>query len=670
MSFSLSDPVSSLKGVGEARARALQKGGVATVGDLIFTFPTRYQSGKLFPIDAERVGIPSFFELTVHSAPAAYTMPGGRRALRFVAADPSGSKVHVIYLNQPYLKRQIFRGDRAFYFGTLQEKNGTFYLFSPKREHERPDPNRLIPIYPAFGTVKTKVIEKMIAQCLVPCLSGIEETLPQRILSSEKLLPRARAVFLLHNPTSEKELAQAKERFLFESLFTFSVQATLFADQSAKSTVQGWENGDLSAFLSTLPYSLTRAQKCVLEQIRADLCHSGLASPMNRLLQGDVGSGKTAVAAAACALALQNGKSALVMAPTEILAQQHYRSFSRFFAHSDVPVLLLTGATRKKERDAIRAVTTGDQPYLVIGTHALIEEGAECRNVGLAVTDEQHRFGVRQRTLLGEKGGAVHSLVMSATPIPRSLAMFLHAKRQISVIDELPPGRQQVQTLYVGEDKMDRIYQFLRERIAEGQRAYLVCPLIEDEEDQSELQSAKEEFDAIRKALPEIPVSLLHGKMKNEEKVAVMASFQSGESKILVSTTVIEVGVDVPEATVMVIRNAERFGLSQLHQLRGRVGRGSEKSWCILISSHSQKSARERLKKLCDCHDGFELAKYDLETRGPGEFFGTRQSGFSSLSFGNLSMALLQRVSEAAREFLSEATDEEKRPYEKKIGMN
>lgn len=259
---------------------------------------------------------------------------------------------------------------------------------------------------------------------------------------------------------------------------------------------------------------------------------------------------------------------------------------------------------------------------------------------------------------------------MSATPIPRSLAMFLHAKRQISVIDELPPGRQQVQTLYVGEDKMDRIYQFLRERIAEGQRAYLVCPLIEDEEDQSELQSAKEEFDAIRKALPEIPVSLLHGKMKNEEKVAVMASFQSGESKILVSTTVIEVGVDVPEATVMVIRNAERFGLSQLHQLRGRVGRGSEKSWCILISSHSQKSARERLKKLCDCHDGFELAKYDLETRGPGEFFGTRQSGFSSLSFGNLSMALLQRVSEAAREFLSEATDEEKRPYEKKIGMN
>jgi ATP-dependent DNA helicase RecG len=300
-----------------------------------------------------------------------------------------------------------------------------------------------------------------------------------------------------------------------------------------------------------------------------------------------------------------------------------------------------------------------------------VEEKTRCRNIGLAITDEQHRFGVRHRTKLSEKGFGVHSLVMSATPIPRSLAMFLHAKSRISILDELPPGRQAVETLYVGEDKMDRIYAFLKETIAEGRQAYMVCPLIEDEENTSPLHSAKEEWLAIQKALPEIPTELLHGKMKPAEKAKAMQNFKEGKTKILVSTTVIEVGVDVPNATVMVIHSAERFGLSQLHQLRGRVGRGSEKSYCILISSHSAKSVRERLKKLCETHDGFELAKFDLKTRGPGDFFGVRQSGFSDFAFtGAFSMELIEKAGKAASLFIETASDAELSPYLHAISMN
>ncbi|MBR5295870.1 MAG: ATP-dependent DNA helicase RecG, partial [Clostridia bacterium] len=315
--------------------------------------------------------------------------------------------------------------------------------------------------------------------------------------------------------------------------------------------------------------------------------------------------------------------------------------------------------------------TKKERPYVLIGTHALIEDSTLCEGVSLTITDEQHRFGVRHRNVLGQKGGAVHSLVMSATPIPRSLAMFLHAKSRISVIDELPPGRQSVDTFYVGEDKLQRVYSFLREKIKNGNQAYIVCPLIDDEEDTNPLQSASEELEEIRKNLPEISSALLHGKQKPEEKNLIMAEFKSGKIQILVSTTVIEVGVDVPNATVMVIRSAERFGLSQLHQLRGRVGRGSEKSHCILISSHSGKAARERLKKLCDCHDGFELAKFDLKTRGPGEFFGTRQSGFGGELFTDaFSMDMIQNAGEAARIFLETATEKDLIPFIHKTRLN
>jgi ATP-dependent DNA helicase RecG len=474
----------------------------------------------------------------------------------------------------------------------------------------------------------------------------------------------------MHLPTSEADLAEAKRRFAFEELFRFSVQSSIFSLESAKKRVAALDDSDLSDFFASLPFSLTAAQKRAIDEIRLDLCGTGEIPPMDRLLQGDVGSGKTIVAAAAAYLVAKNGKSTLIMAPTEILAKQHAENFSKLFAPFHIPVFLLTGSTTKKEREEIFSHTTGTTPYVLIGTHALIEDKTRCGSVLLTITDEQHRFGVRHRNLLGEKGGAIHSLVMSATPIPRSLAMFLHAKSRISVIDELPPGRQAVDTLYVGEDKLDRIYTFLKEQIEAGRQAYIVCPLIEDEE-VSTLISAADQKREVEKQLPSISSELLHGKMKAGEKSAVMERFSSGETKLLVSTTVIEVGVDVPNATVMCIRCAERFGLSQLHQLRGRVGRGKEKSYCILVSSHSGKNARQRLKKLCDCHDGFELAQYDLKTRGPGEFFGTRQSGFGADPISDaFSMEMIRDAGDAARMFLESASEAELAPYAGSIRLN
>lgn len=669
--LSLTSPVHEIRGVGEKRAQALRRAGIETVEDLIQCFPRTYRSGRVYPIDDERIGLYSGFYLKCDSSPGFFTLAGRRRALRFSASDEDGRRVNVIYVNQPYLKNQIFQGDLSYYFGVLQKKGNSYFLFSPERKKDAPDPERLYPVYPAIKGFSSGQMEKIISQVLVPLLPQIRETLPENVIGENDLLSRARAVFTLHVPESEKALARAKERFAFEELFHFSVQATLFSRQMQKETVPGYAVSDLSPFFASLPFSLTDAQMRVIGEIQADICADHPVFPMNRLLQGDVGSGKTVVAAAGAYLAAQNNKSTLVMAPTEILAQQHYHSFQKFFYPFQIPVLLLTGSTTKKEREEIWRITTTDTPYILVGTHALTEEGARCRNVGLAIADEQHRFGVRRRTLLSEKGGPCHSLVMSATPIPRSLAMFLYAKGKISVIDQLPPGRQVIDTLYVGEDKLPRIYAFLDKEVQKGQQAYIVCPLIEDEEEKSPLQSAKEEFLEISKALPNVPCALLHGKMKNDEKNQVMADFKAGKIKILVSTTVIEVGVDVPRATVMVIRSAERFGLSQLHQLRGRVGRGENKSYCILVSSHSGKSARERLKKLCTCHDGFELAKFDLKTRGPGEFFGTRQSGFMGVDIrDDISMTLIQKATDAAEVFLSTASPQEIIPYEKATRLN
>ncbi len=671
MALSLSSSISELKGVGAKREEALVKSGILTLQDLLFRFPSSYRSGKVYPLSAERVGVFSYFHLTVDSSPVILNLKGRGKTLRYIASDESGTAVQVLHFHQPYLKNQIFSGQSLYFGGVLQEKNGVFYLFSPARETQKPNEDALFPVYPAVGGLSSKQVAGLLDQILLPLLEQIPETMPCRVAEQFGLIPRARAVYLMHRPASEQSLTQAKHRFAFEELFRFSVQSTLFSMESSKKRVDALPCSDLSDFFAALPYKLTDAQKRCVDEICGDLCGTDVIPPMDRLLQGDVGSGKTMVAAAAAYLVAKNGKSTLFMAPTEILAKQHAEKLSGLFSTFGIPVFLLTGSTTKKEREKIFRQTTGETPYLLIGTHALIEEKNRCGGVLLAITDEQHRFGVRHRNRLGEKGGAVHSLVMSATPIPRSLAMFLHAKSRISVIDELPPGRQSVDTLYVGEDKLPRVYSFLKEQTDQGRQAYIVCPLIEDEEELSTLVSAADQMKEIQKQLPHVSAALLHGKMKPAEKNAVMENFSSGVIQLLVSTTVIEVGVDVPNATVMCIHCAERFGLSQLHQLRGRVGRGSEKSYCILISSHSGKSARQRLKKLCDCHDGFELAQFDLKTRGPGEFFGTRQSGFDSDPISDaFSMEMIRDAGEAARMFLENATEEELLPYAGAVRLN
>ncbi|MBP5289008.1 MAG: ATP-dependent DNA helicase RecG, partial [Clostridia bacterium] len=503
------------------------------------------------------------------------------------------------------------------------------------------------------------------------CLAQIKDPLPERVRLSEKLVNLAHAVYSMHCPENETALAKARERLAFDRLFLFSVRASLFIRKTANIVVPGMKKIPLSDFTALLPFALTGAQERVIKEIWSDLTGDETVPPMSRLLQGDVGSGKTAVAAAAAYLCGRNGKSTLLMAPTEILARQHYEGFTRLFENTFLPVYLLTGSTTKKERQLLYEKTTKKEPYVLIGTHALFEDSALCDNAALTIIDEQHRFGVDQRNRLNDKGGAVHSLVMSATPIPRTLAMFLYAGSRISVLDELPPGRVPVETYYVGEDKKARIYAFLKEHALNGEQAYVVCPLIEDEEDQSPLQSAKGEWDSLRKHLPEIPSALLHGKMKPAEKEEIMGRFKACEIKILIATTVIEVGVDVPNATIMVIMNAERFGLSQLHQLRGRVGRGKKASYCVLVSSSGAKSARDRLQKLSSCQDGFELAQYDLDHRGPGAFFGTSQTGFDGLWDPSiLSMPMFQKAGDAARAFIESATDKELEPYEELNHLN
>jgi len=668
--FLLSDSVDTLRGIGPAKAALFRQAGIRTLEDLLMFFPRTYRSDHVSLVSSEQVGSYSGYFLTVENNPYVFSMAGRKRVLRYLAKDENGVSVHILHMNQPYLKNKIQKGDAFFFFGILQEKNGVYYLFSPEFREEKPDPNLIYPIYPTIGNISSKQIEKIIRQFLPYCPSQIQETLPLGILERFFLMPKAKALLILHLPPSRELLQKAKERFVFESLFDFSVQSDLFFRKTETKSVQGFSPVSLDSFFRLLPYSPTDAQKRVLSEISEEITGHGTISPMNRLVQGDVGSGKTVVAAGAAYLAIQNQKSVLVMAPTEILARQHYATFQKIFAPIPVEILLLTGSATKKERAVIFEKTISDRPYILIGTHALIEDSSLCRNVGIAITDEQHRFGVRQRGILGQKGGAMHSMVMSATPIPRSLALFLYAKNKISVLDQLPPGRKPVHTFYIGEDKIHRLYRFLKERAEQGHQAYIVCPLIEDEEEKSPLQSAKKEYEDLKKALSGIEIDLIHGKLKNDEKDRIMQRFQKGEVKILISTTVIEVGVDVPNASVMVVRNAERFGLSQLHQLRGRVGRGSEESYCVLVSSHSSQSARERLKKLCDCHDGFELARFDLEHRGPGDFFGTRQSGFEAALSVGMGMEEMTSISNEAELFLNEAGPEELIPYERATRLN
>ncbi len=646
-------PVSELKGIGEQREKKLQKLGIYTVEDLLTHYPREYKDrSEIIKIADLPMDEPSTFLAQVKEE-GQNSRHGRLVYTRMKVYDETGS-VGVLWYNQPYMKNSLKIGEWYLFSGKLQKKYGRKEILSPEVERigENFAGGRIIPVYPATEGLSQKMIRNLMEEALSQISGGMKEELPLWLRKEYKLAERNFAIENIHFPKTEQGFYDARRRLVFEELFL--LQAALF---QLKSTLEDSGEGiilkkkkALQEGEKLLPFALTNAQKRVLQEIEKDMTSGKI---MNRLVQGDVGSGKTAVAIITSFWAIQNGYQAAIMAPTEVLASQHFESFKNIFEPAGIKVVLLTGSLKAKEkREALAQVADGTA-QMIVGTHAVIQSGVEFHKLGLAITDEQHRFGVRQRSTLTEKGENVHALVMTATPIPRTLALILYGDLDISIIDELPPGRQKIDTSAVDSRYHQRIYTFIQKHVKEGRQAYVICPMIEESE-KLEVQSVLNYTEELERELPDCRVACVHGKMKAKEKQAVMDGFAAGDVDVLVSTTVIEVGINVPNATIMLIENAERFGLAQLHQLRGRVGRGSEKSYCILVSDTKTKVAKERMKTMTESEDGFVISEKDLKLRGPGEFFGIRQHGLPELKIADLykDMAILKEAQAAAAELL------------------
>ncbi len=651
----LFESVRYLKGVGKARAELFASMGITTLYDLISYFPRTYEDrSRIVPISELQVDEPACFRAFVTSNPRTHHIRKGLDLTKLTVADDT-ARLNLTFFNQTYVAENLEYSREYYFYGTLNGDYMGYQVTNPIFEPvEKPGvlTRRIMPIYPLTAGMSNGLMSRSVQQALEACLEELPELLPGELRARYGLCDAVTAYRNIHMPESFEALDRARHRLVFEEFFIFSVGLALLRSRRTQKVREPWKELDLTPFLEALPYKLTNAQKRAVAEIVGDL-ESG--SVMNRLVQGDVGSGKTVVAAAAAWLAAKNGVQAAMMAPTEILAEQHARSLKQLMEPLGVRTALLTGSMTAAQKKAARQEIAEHRVDFIIGTHALIAEATDFSNLGLVIADEQHRFGVAQRSALAEKGQDPHILVMSATPIPRTLALILYGDLDISVIDELPPGRQSIDTFLVGEDKRARINAFIRKQVAEGHQCYIVCPSIEEGEDES-LRSAEVWAETLQKAVfPDLRVALVHGKMKPAQKDETMRAFARGEYNILVATTVIEVGVDVPNATLMVIENADRFGLSQLHQLRGRVGRGDAKSYCILFSSNRNPETLQRLKALCKTNDGFEISREDLALRGPGDFFGTRQHGLPAFKVGNLAMDLenLKNAQAAAAEFMT-----------------
>ena len=646
-------PVSLLKGIGEQRERKLQKLGISTIEDLLTHYPREYKDrSEILKIADLPMEETSTFLAQVKEE-GQNSRHGRLVYTRMKVYDETGS-VGVLWYNQPYMKNSLKIGEWYLFSGKLQKKYGRTEILSPEVERigENFAGGRIIPVYPASEGISQKMLRNLMEDALSRMSGGMREELPLWLRKKYKLAERNFAIENIHFPKTEQGFYDARRRLVFEELFL--LQAALY---QLKHTLEDSGEGillkkkkALQEGKNMLPFALTGAQKRVLQEIEKDMT-SG--KTMNRLVQGDVGSGKTAVAIVTAYWAIQNGYQAAIMAPTEVLANQHFASFQRIFEPAGIKVVLLTGSLKAKEkREALEMVKNGEA-QMIVGTHAVIQKGVEYHKLGLAITDEQHRFGVRQRSTLADKGQNVHTLVMTATPIPRTLALILYGDLDISIIDELPPGRQKIDTSAVDSRYHQRIYTFIQKHVKEGRQAYVICPMIEENE-KLEVQNVLDYTEELIRELPDCRVACVHGKMKAKEKQGIMDDFAAGKIDVLVSTTVIEVGINVPNATIMLIENAERFGLAQLHQLRGRVGRGSEKSYCILVSDTKTKIAKERMKTMTESEDGFVISEKDLKLRGPGEFFGIRQHGLPELKIADLyqDMPILKEAQTAAAELL------------------
>ena len=631
----LTDPISILKGIGPAKAKCFNQLNIFTLEDLICHFPRGYEDRtKLITIDKLQVDEPACFKAVVMNTPRTSHVRKGLDVTRVQVADHT-ARLTLTFFNSRYAAESLRYGEEYIFYGAVSGDFIGYNMTNPVFEKPDSQPvttRRILPVYPLTAGLTNAAVLKAVRQAMELCDTPAE-IIPQEIRDQYGILGADRAYRAIHEPGSMAEVELAKKRLIFEEFFLFSAGLSLMRAARAEKSCPAYEDTDLSGFYAAVPFVLTNAQKKCIGQITRDLQRG---APMNRLVQGDVGSGKTMVAAAAALLAVKNGFQAALMAPTEILAEQHFASLSKLLTPLGVRVGLLTGSQTVKNKTLIRSQIEAGELDLIIGTHALVTDKTVFANLDLVITDEQHRFGVNQRSKLSAKGRDPHLLVMSATPIPRTLALLMYGDLDVSILDELPPGRQTVDTFLVNESYRPRINAFIRKQVENGNQVYVVCPAVE-EADGLSLKAATVWAETLQTTVfPDLKVSLLHGQMRGAEKDTVMSAFARGEADVLVATTVIEVGVDVPNATLMVIEDADRFGLSQLHQLRGRVGRGRDKSYCILTSHNRNTETLQRLKAFCKTTDGFKIAQEDLKMRGPGDFFGSRQSGLPAFRVASL----------------------------------
>ncbi|MBA7596903.1 ATP-dependent DNA helicase RecG [subsurface metagenome] len=662
----LDAPITTVTGLSAKLAPKFRRLGVETVRDMLYFFPRRHiDYSKRKTIAELDVGEEQTVVATVWQAQEAVF--GGRRATEAIVGDESGN-MRVVWFNQPYLAKQLRTNSQLVLSGKVSLFKGVKVFQSPEYEplvsEDLTHTGRLIPLYPLTEGLSPRVVRRLVKETVDLWAPRLPDFLPEKVRGRAQLLELSEAVKQAHYPESEQFKHRARERLAFDELFLIQL--------GVLSRRRDWQVGSaahqiepegevLEAFISSLPYALTGAQKRALGEILADIAK---AMPMSRLLQGEVGSGKTVVATAALLATVASGYQGAFMVPTEILAEQHFLNVSALLAGAGreeevagslrtftsllpnpITLGLLIGSMKQSEKKAVhRAISVGEVD-IVIGTHALIQQEVEFERLGLAIVDEQHRFGVMQRTALRQKGPTPHLLVMTATPIPRSLALTLYGDLDLSVIDELPQGRQVIRTRWLDPEEREKAYRFLRKEVGDGRQAFIICPLITESESIVAKAAITEYKRLSGEVFPDLRLGLVHGRLKAEDKEGVMRRFRQGELDILVATPVVEVGIDVPNATVMLIESADRFGLAQLHQFRGRVGRGEQQSYCILVAESPSPEAMERLKLLEDAQDGFALAEKDLELRGPGEFFGTRQSGIPDLKMAKLSdMKLLELV--------------------------
>lgn len=651
MSSLFEKKIETLYGVGAKRAELFRRLGIDTVGELLRFYPRTYED-YTNPVDIDSVTLGEYccVRATLESPVTTQRISKGRLISHGRIFDDTGFMT-VTFFNNRFIGEMLKSGREYTFYGKVSSSHGGFEMLSPMFSDTQTG-NKIRPIYHATSGLTTGNIENAVKQAMRLLPDEIKEPIPQFILEKYDIESLDFAIRKIHFPDSAEELKKARKRLVFEELLTLSLGLRRLKSSKREETPVDIKTDCTDEFFSLLPFEPTNAQLRASRECIADMINS--KAPMNRLLQGDVGSGKTAVAAAVCYTVIKNGWQAAFMAPTEILAQQHYSSLTKILEGTDIKSELLIGSITAANKRKIRERLKNGEIDLLIGTNAIISDGVEFKALGLAVTDEQHRFGVRQRAKLSSKGDKPHTLVMSATPIPRTLGLIIYGDLDISLLDELPPGRQKISTFLVGSKKREGMYGFIKDYLDRGLQAYIVCPTVEENE--LNIASATEYYEKISaEQFKNYSVGLLHGKMKAKEKDAVMRDFLNGKIQLLVSTTVIEVGVDVSNAVIMAVENAERFGFSQLHQLRGRVGRGSEKSYCFLVSDAQGDDTLQRLRTMCRTNNGFEIADMDLKLRGPGDFFGSRQHGLPEMHIADLAdMDSLSTAQQAADEIEKE----------------